>query len=144
MDQYHRGLLYAVLAAVSAALVGIFGKVGMEGIDSNLATAVRSLVMTLFLIGVVALLGLWTKIPTLHGKAMGMIVLSGVAGATSWLFGFRAIQLIGVSKVAPIDKLSVPLAVVLAVLLLGERPSLINWLGIAAITGGAYLAALPR
>jgi transporter family protein len=69
------------------------------------------------------------------------IVLAGVAGGLAWIFGFRAIQLAGVSKVAPIDKLSMPLAVILAVIFLGERPSAINWAGIALIAVGVYLAA---
>jgi transporter family protein len=86
---------------------------------------------------------LWPKIPTLTGRAMIAIVLSGIAGAVSWLFYFKAIQLGSVSKVAPIDKLSMPFAVILAVVLLGDRPSGWNWLGIALIVGGAYLAALP-
>lgn len=139
---YSKGLLYALLAALSAALVGVFGKLGMKDIDSTLATAVRSVVMTFFLLAVASWLGLWSKLGTLHGRAVLMIVLSGLAGATSWLFGFRAIQLIGVSKVAPIDKLSVPLAVVLAVIFLQERPSPTNWAGIACIALGAYLAAI--
>jgi len=72
-----------------------------------------------------------------------MIVLSGAAGAASWLFYFRAVQLGDVSKVAPIDKLSMPIAIILAALLLGERPTLVNWLGVGLIVVGAYFAALP-
>jgi bacterial/archaeal transporter family protein len=138
-----RWLIYAILSAVSAAFVGIFGKLGMEKVDSNLATVVRSVVMTLFLIAACTALGAWSKLPTLHGKAVWMIVLSGVAGAVSWLFYFRAIQLGHVSQVAPIDKLSMPFAVVLAVLLLGDRPGLWNWLGVILIVAGGYLASLP-
>lgn len=135
--------LYALLAAACAAFVGIFGKVGMQGIDSTLATAVRSVVMTAFLLATCTVIGVWNRIPSLHSKALGMIVLSGVAGAASWLFYFRAIQVGTVSQVAPIDKLSMPLAVLLAVLILGERPSAANWFGIALIACGAYFAALP-
>jgi transporter family protein len=72
-----------------------------------------------------------------------MIVLSGAAGAASWLFYFRAVQLGDVSKVAPIDKLSMPLAIILAAVVLGERPTLVNWLGVGLIVAGAYFAALP-
>lgn len=136
-------LLYALLSAASASLVGIFGKIGMKDVDSNLATAVRSVVMTIFLIGVCAVMGLWSKIESLNRSAISMIVLSGVAGAVSWLFYFKAIQAGTVSQVAPIDKLSMPLAVVLAVLILGDRPSAMNWIGILLIAGGAYLASLP-
>jgi transporter family protein len=73
---------------------------------------------------------------------MPMVILSAVAGATSWLFYFKALQVADASRVAPIDKLSMPLAILLAVLFLGERPSGVNWLGIALIAGGAYLATL--
>lgn len=116
---------------------------GAAEIDSNLATAVRSVVMTVFLVAVCSLLGVWSKIGTLHGKAILMIVLSGMAGAISWLFYFRAIQIGKVSQVAPIDKLSMPFAVVLAVLILRDRPSTLNWLGVLLIVAGGYLASLP-
>ncbi len=137
-------LTYALLSAVAASFVAIFGKVGMKHVDSNLATAIRSVVMTVFLLAVCTLMGLWSRLPTLTPRALSMIVLSGLAGAVSWLFYFKAIQLGAVSQVAPIDKLSMPLAVLLAVLLLNDRPTGINWLGIALITLGGYLAALPR
>jgi transporter family protein len=135
-------LIYALLSAAAASLVAIFGKLGMKDIDSNLATAVRSVVMTLFLVGFCTAMGLWSKLATLHTKAVTMIVLSGVAGAISWLFYFKAIQIGTVSQVAPIDKLSVPLTVVLALLLLGERPTLINWLGVLLVATGGYLVAI--
>ena len=135
-------LVYALLSAACAAFVGIFGKIGMRGIDSSLATAVRSIIMTLFLVGVCSALGIWSKVHSLHAKAVTMIVVSGVAGAFSWLFYFKAIQLGEVSQVAPIDKLSMPLAVLLAVFILGERPSILNWVGIGLIAGGAYLATV--
>lgn len=138
-----RWLLYALLSAVAASFVGIFGKLGMADIDSNLATAIRSVVMTLFLVGVCSAMGVWSKVGTLHGRAMLMIVLSGVAGAISWLFYFRAIQIGKVAQVAPIDKLSMPFVVLLAVLILGDRPSHLNWLGVAMIVAGGYLASLP-
>ena len=138
-----RWLLYALLSAAAAALVGIFGKIGMKDVDATLATTVRSVVMTLFLIAVTPLLTGGLKLQSLSRHAIMMIVLSGVAGAVSWLFYFKAIQLGTVSRVAPIDKLSMPLAVLLAVMFLGERPSSMNWLGILLIAGGAYLAAMP-
>jgi transporter family protein len=115
----------------------------MAVVDSNLATAVRSIVMTLFLVGVCSLMGVWSKVATLHGRAILMLVLSGIAGAVSWLFYFRAIQLGKVSQVAPIDKLSMPFAVVLAVLILGDKPGAWNWVGVLLIVAGGYLASLP-
>lgn len=138
----NRGLLYALLAAVSASLVGVFGKIGMDKIDPIFATAVRSVIMMMFCVIVAFAMGFGSKVPTLPAKAVVMLILSGLAGATSWIFGFTAIHLIGVAKTAPIDKLSVPLAVVLAYLFLGERPTWYNWSGVILIAGGAYLAAL--
>jgi transporter family protein len=139
---YTKGMTYAVLAAVAAALVGILGKAGMKGINADLATALRSIAQAAAVVLFVTMTRLWSKLHTVHATAAATIVLSGLAGAASWIFGFRAIQLIGVAKTAPIDKLSVPLAVVLAVAFLGERPSKINWLGVGLITVGAYLAAV--
>jgi transporter family protein len=141
----NRWLVYAIFAAVAASLVSIFAKVGMEGIDATLATTVRSAIMFAFLVLVCAASGQWSQLHTIHGKAILMIALSGLAGATSWLFGFKALAVGGqVTQVAPIDKLSVPLAAVLAFLLLRDRPSAWNWAGIIFITFGAYLTALPR
>ena len=139
-----RWLVYAVLSALCASLVGIFGKLGMKEVDSTLATAVRSIVMTLFLVAAALALGGWSKLGTLHSKALTAIVLSGVAGAVSWLFYFKAIQVGTLSQVAPIDKLSMPLGIILAVIVLRERPTGLNWLGILLIVGGAYLASIPR
>lgn len=139
-----RWLVYASLSAACAALVGIFAKLGMKQVDATLATTVRSVVMTLILCLVATRLGVWSSLATLRPPALTAIVLSGLAGALSWLFYFRALQLSDVSKVAPIDKLSMPLAIVLAVLLLGERPTFLNWFGIFLIVGGAYLAVMQR
>ena len=136
--------LYAFLSALAASLVGIFGRLGVKEIDDNLATAVRSIVMSLMLAAFVTVLGSWDKLPTVRGRPLLAIALSGAAGATSWIFYFKALKLAEVSRVAPIDKLSMPLAIVLAVIVLGERPSAINWLGILLIAAGAYLAAMPR
>ena len=83
-------LIFAILSALAAAFVPIFGKVGMHEVDSNLATAVRSMVMTMLLAGVCTSMGLWSKLSSIHGRALGMIVLSGLAGAVSWLFYFKA------------------------------------------------------
>jgi transporter family protein len=137
-------LLYAIAAAVCAAMINVLAKLGMKGVDKDLATAVRSVVQAAFVVGFALVIGVMKNVGQLHGKAMASIVLTGVCGGLSWIFVFRALQLADVSKVAPIDKLSMPLGIILAVLLLHERPSPINWLGIALITGGAYLATLQR
>lgn len=137
-------LIYALLSALCAALVAVFGKVGLQQLDANTATAVRAVIMALFLVGIVVAqgkLGLVGTILTQH-KAMLFIVLSGVAGAMSWLFYFMALKNGSVAQVAPIDKLSVVFAVILAVILLGEKISLLAGVGIALISAGALLVAL--
>ncbi|WP_213992789.1 EamA family transporter [Sodalis sp. dw_96] len=137
-------LIYALLSALTASLVAIFGKIGLQHLDANSATAVRSVVMALFLVGVVLVQGKMSLVNDILGdkKALAFIVLSGVAGALSWLFYFMAIKSGNVSQVAPIDKLSVVFAVVMAVLLFGEKVSLLAGAGVALITAGALMVAL--
>lgn len=121
-------LFYALLSAVSAAFVSIFGKVGLQGIDSNVATAVRAVIMAVFLIGVVFVQGNFSHLADVLQDKKGLlfVALSGIAGATSWLFYFLALKYGPVSKVAPIDKLSVVFAVILAIILFGEKVSLVH------------------
>ncbi|QOV92055.1 EamA family transporter [Humisphaera borealis] len=138
-----RWFQYALLSAVSAAAVGIFGKLGLRHVDPTLATAVRSVIMAVLLVTVCFTTGLTSRLGELDGRALLMIALSGIAGAASWLFYFRALQAGELSQVAPVDKLSVPLGILLAVLVLGERPSGINWLGIGLALVGVYLASMP-
>ncbi|MGP2426408.1 EamA family transporter [Yersinia sp. 2545 StPb PI] len=137
-------LIYALLSAFTASLVAIFGKIGLQQLDANTATAVRAVVMALFLVGVVLAQGKFNLISGVLAdkKALLFIILSGVAGALSWLFYFMAIKHGNVSQVAPIDKLSVVFAVILAVILFGEKISLVASLGVALITAGALLVAL--
>jgi len=137
-------LIFALLSAVCAALVGIFGKVGLTNIDANTATAVRAIIMAAFLVIVVAIEGNLTKIPSLIAdkKNFLWIVLSGMAGASSWLFYFLALKTGKVTQVAPVDKLSVVLASIIAVLFLGEKISLLNGLGIVLITIGVIFTTL--
>ena len=138
-------LIYAFLSAFAASLVGIFGRIGVARIDDNLATTVRSAIMTLMLLAFATAVGAWDKLSQLKApRPILAIILSGAAGATSWIFYFKALKAAEVSKVAPIDKLSMPLGILLAVLFLKERPTPVNWLGIALIVGGAYLATVPR
>ncbi|MEJ8324160.1 EamA family transporter [Kosakonia sacchari] len=137
-------LIYALLSALTAALVAIFGKIGLQNLDANTATAIRAVVMAIFLVGVVVVQGKLSLISTVFAdkKALLFVVLSGVAGALSWLFYFMAIKTGNVSRVAPIDKLSVVFAVILAVVLFGEKVSLISGAGVALITAGALMVAL--
>lgn len=137
-------IIYALLSAVTAALVAIFGKIGLQHIDANAATAIRSVIMALFLIGVVLVQGKFTQLGEIltQKKAMSFIILSGIAGALSWLFYFLALKYGKVSQVGPIDKLSVVIAVILAFIFLGERISWINAAGVALIAVGALLVAV--
>jgi transporter family protein len=113
-------LFYAVLSAVAAALTAILAKIGVEGVPSTLATAVRTLVVVVFAWLAVVALGEHRAIPLVSRRSVTFLVLSGMATGVSWLAYFRALQLGPVSRVAPVDKLSLPLTIVLAVLWLGE------------------------
>lgn len=137
-------LIYALLSALTASLVAILGKIGLQHLDANTATAIRAVVMALFLVGVVVVQGKFNLVGAVLAdkKALLFVVLSGVAGALSWLFYFMAIKNGNVSQVAPIDKLSVVFAVILAFILFGEKISLIAGLGVALITAGALMVAL--
>jgi bacterial/archaeal transporter family protein len=137
-------LVFALLSAVAASLVGIFGKIGLKGIDSNTATAVRAVIMAIFLFLVVVIQGKLPELPAIlsNKKAFTFICLSGIAGASSWLFYFSALKLGKVSQVAPVDKLSVVFAILLAVLFLGEKISLVSGIGVVAITAGVILVAV--
>ncbi|PWC13745.1 EamA family transporter [Brenneria roseae subsp. americana] len=137
-------LIYALLSALCAALVALFGKIGLQNLDANTATAIRSVVMALFLVGVVVAQGKIAIVSDIlaNKKALLFILLGGVAGAMSWLFYFVALKNGNVAQVAPIDKLSVVFAVVLAVLLLGEQISMVAGVGVALISVGALMVAL--
>jgi len=137
-------LFYALLSAIFAALVAIFGKVGLQGLDSTTATAVRAVVMAFFLIGVVIVLGKGNFVGEIAGNsnAMKFIILSGVAGALSWLFYFLALQKGTASQVVPIDRSSVVFALILAAVFLGEKITFQSAAGAAFIVIGAILVAL--
>lgn len=137
-------LIYALLSALMAALVPIFGKIGLQNIDANTATAIRAVVMALFLIFCVIIQGHLSKFTCIlcNKKAMVFIILSGIVGALSWLFYFLALKHGKVAQVAPVDKFSVVIATVLAIIFFGEKLSLSNWLGVIFITCGVICVAL--
>jgi bacterial/archaeal transporter family protein len=143
---HYTWLVYAVLGAVCAALLNLTAKVGLKGVNSDLATAIRSIVQAGFVIAFAAVVGVFRHVGELQGnvKAYVSVVLAGVLGGLSWIFMFRALSLADVSKVSPVDKLSMPLGIVLAVLFLRERPSGVNWIGIVLIVAGTYLASKSR
>jgi transporter family protein len=113
---------------VFAALVAIFAKVGLQGVDSNVATAVRAIVMTAFIVGFVIAMGKGPQLTQLTSKDMIFVVLSGAAGAISWLLYFAALKMADASKVAPVDRSSLLFVLILSVLLLGEKITLKNGL----------------
>ncbi|MDO4586870.1 MAG: EamA family transporter [Planctomycetia bacterium] len=112
--------LYAILSAIFAALVAILAKLGIHGIDSNLATAIRTVVILAITWGIVLFSGKMDGISTLSRVNWIFLILSGIATGLSWLFYFKALQLGDASKVAPIDKLSVAIAIFLGIVVLGE------------------------
>lgn len=130
---------FALVSAGFAALVAIFGKIGLAGIDTTLATTARASIMAAFLIAVSFTLGKAGLLSTLSGKALVFIALSGVAGALSWLFYFFALQKGPASGVAALDRLSVVFVFVLAVLFLGEHLTLKAATGALLVVAGAVL-----
>ena len=135
-------IIFALLSAVFAALVAIFGKIGVSHTDSTLATTVRAVVMAAFLVAVSLSLGKSSLISDIDGKALTFIVLSGVAGAISWLFYFFALKYGPASGVAAIDRTSVVFVLFLSLLFLGENLSLKSALGAALVTAGAILMVI--
>lgn len=132
-------IIYALGSAFFAALVAVFGKIGLKGIDSTLATTVRAIVMAGFLVVASLAFGKWALAGSLNSRALTFIVLSGVAGALSWLCYFLAIKLGPVSAVAALDRLSVVFVLIIATLLLAESAKWTAWLGAALVTIGAIL-----
>ncbi|ANE45515.1 membrane protein [Paenibacillus swuensis] len=137
-------LVYALLAAITGALVAIFGKIGLQHLDSNAATALRGIIMAVFLVIVITVQGKLSLIPEMiaNRKALLFITLSGLAGACSWLFYFLAVQQGKVSQVVPIDRLSVVFAIGLAFVFLGEKISVWGVMGAGLMVAGAIMIAL--
>jgi transporter family protein len=133
---------WAVLSAVFAALTAIFAKIGVENVNSDLATFIRTLVIVLVLALILLATGQFHAPDQLSSRTILFLVLSGLATGASWLCYFRALKLGSASQVAPIDKLSVVLVALLGVAFLGERLSPANWAGIVLIASGAILVGL--
>lgn len=134
--------LWALLSAVFAALTAIFAKIGVENVNSDLATFIRTVVVIVVLAAILAATGEWQAPAAISGRTYLFLLLSGLGTGASWLCYFRALQLGDAARVAPIDKLSVVLVAVFGVGFLGESLSTVNWLGIAAIATGAVLVAI--
>ncbi len=137
-------LLWAVLSAVFAALTAIFAKIGITGVDSDLATLVRTVIIVFVLAGFVWFAGKWNNPFMLPGRTWLFLGLSALATGASWVCYFRALQLGEASQVAPVDKFSLVLVTVFAFAFLGERPSPREWLGIALVAIGVLVLALRR
>ena len=135
-------LPWALLSALFAALTAIFAKVGIEAIESDFATLLRTVVVALTLGALVYATGKWQSPFEIPPKSALFLVLSALATGASWICYFRALKLGDASKVAPVDKLSVVLVAVFATAFLGERPGLREWLGIALVGGGVLLLSL--
>jgi bacterial/archaeal transporter family protein len=135
-------LLFALGSAFFAALTALFGKLGVAGINSNLATFIRTIVILIVTAGILSLRNEWARPSGLPVSSWVFLVLSGVATGLSWLCYYRALQLGPVSKVAPIDKLSVAIAIVLGIVVLGEQVSWSLAIGGALIVLGAIVIAV--
>ena len=133
-------LHWALLSALFAGLTAVLAKIGVEDVHSDLATAIRTSVILVFAWGV-ALARNTQPLAAITSKSWLFLVLSGLATGASWLCYFRALQLGEASRVAPVDKLSVVVAMVLAVLILGERPTWQQWVGGALIVAGTVVLA---
>ena len=135
--------VWAAVSALFAALTAIFAKIGVENVNSDLATLIRTLVVFCVLAMIVYATGQFQDPAKISGRTYLFLLLSGLGTGASWLCYFRALKLGNAAQVAPIDKLSVVMVAILGVVFLGEKLSAVNWLGILLVAGGAILVALP-
>lgn len=133
--------IWALFSAVFAALTAIFAKIGLAGVDSDLATLIRTVVIFGVLGAFVYATGKWSNPFELSGRTWLFLLLSGLATGASWVCYFRALKVGDASKVAPVDKLSVLLVTVFAVTFLDERPSVREWAGILMVSAGIFVLA---
>lgn len=130
---------WALLSAIFAALTAIFAKIGVENVNPDFATFIRTVVILLILAAILAATGQFQPLTTISTKTYVFLVLSGMATGGSWICYFRALKIGDAARVAPIDKLSVVIVAVFGVLFLGEHLSLPNWFGVSLIAAGAIL-----
>jgi transporter family protein len=135
---------WALLSAVFAALTAIFAKIGLEGVNSDLATLIRTFVIVGVLSGFVYFTGKWTNPLELPANTWLFLILSGLATGASWVCYFRALKIGDASKVAPVDKFSLVLVAVFAFVFLHERPSIREWMGILMVACGVLVLALRK
>ena len=132
---------WAILAAIFAALTAIFAKVGIENVDSDYATFIRTLIIAAVLLVMLSVLGKWQSPGQLSGRTWLFLTLSGLATGASWLAYFRALKLGDAARVAPLDKLSIVLVAIFSVVFLGEKLAPANWLGVVLILAGVLLVS---
>jgi bacterial/archaeal transporter family protein len=144
MMEHYGWIIYALLGAAFAAVVNVLTKKALGASDSSVAVSIQALLMLLTVATVATIQKGWAKLPDMPRWAMGLVALSGVAAGMSWLCGYKALQISKVANTAPLDKLSMPLAVVLAMIFLHERPTGMNWLGIALMLVGAFFVAQSK
>lgn len=136
--------LWAALAAVFAALTAIFAKVGVEKVDSDLATLLRTMVVVVVLGGLVAITGKWSNPFNIPSRSLWFLVLSALATGASWVCYFRALKAGPAAKVAPVDKFSIVLVALFAAAFLGEKMGIREWLGVGLIALGVLVLARAR
>jgi transporter family protein len=141
MTVYSSWQFWAILSALFAALTAIFAKIGIENINSDFATFIRTIVILVTLAFILLATGQFQNPGSVSGRTYLFLLLSGLATGASWICYFRALKIGEAAKVAPIDKLSVVLVAVFGVIFLGERLTTPNWLGVALIAAGAVLVA---
>ena len=134
--------IFAILSAIFAALTSILAKVGIEGVNSNLATAIRTIVVVLMAWFMVFITGNQNGIVDISKKSSIFLILSGLATGASWLCYYKALQLGEVSKVVPIDKLSIVITIILAFIFLGEQITLKTLIGCCLIVAGTFVMIL--
>ena len=144
MPSINDWFFWALLSALFAAFTAIFAKIGLQGIDSDYATLIRTIVIIGVLTTFVYLTGKWSNPFALRPKTLIFLALSGLATGASWVCYFRALKVGEASKVAPVDKLSLVLVAIFAFAFLGERPGLREWLGILMVAAGVVVLGFKR
>src|SRR6266481_1465816 len=140
----HDWFFWAILSAIFAAMTAVFAKLGLKGVDSDFATLLRTFLIFVVLSGFVSFSGKWSDPFALSPKNWLFLSLSALATGASWIFYFRALQLGDASKVAPVDKFSLVLVAIFAAILLHERPTLRDWLGILLVSAGVVVLSIAR
>jgi transporter family protein len=144
MPSDNNWFMWAIGSAIFAALTAILAKVGVQGVDADLATLLRTIVIFTILLAWVYVTGKWSNPFALSPQSLIFLVLSGLATGASWLCYFRALKVGAASKVAPVDKFSLVLVAIFAFIFLHERPSVREWGGIALVAAGVLVLALKK